>query len=76
VKTLRSKRHRALCAAIAEIRRRAGMTQRQLAAKLKKPPSYVGKIEGGERRLDVIEFIDLAEALDADPRDVIAQIRK
>ena len=38
-----------------------------MAKKLRKPQSFIAKYEGGERRLDVIEFIAIAEALGADP---------
>jgi transcriptional regulator with XRE-family HTH domain len=50
----------------------AGLTQRTLAARLKKPQSFVAKYEGGERRLDVVEFIRIARALDADPLKLLA----
>ncbi|MDZ4791849.1 MAG: helix-turn-helix transcriptional regulator [Hyphomicrobiales bacterium] len=39
------------------------MTQEQLAKRLGKPQSFVAKTEGGERRLDVVEFIDLVKAM-------------
>lgn len=39
------------------------MTQQMLADELKKPQSYIAKIEGYERRLDVFEFVELAKAL-------------
>jgi len=39
------------------------MTQTQLAKRLGKPQSFVAKYEGGERRLDVIEFVDVVRAL-------------
>ena len=45
----------------------AGLTQHALARCLKKPQSFVAKYEGGERRLDVVEFITVARALDVDP---------
>lgn len=48
-------------------RREAGLTQAQLAKRLKKPGSYIGKIETGERRLDVVEFVELAQALKLEP---------
>jgi transcriptional regulator with XRE-family HTH domain len=38
-----------------------------LATKLRRPQSFVAKYEGGERRIDVIEFIAIARALGADP---------
>lgn len=39
-----------------------------------RPQSFVAKYEGGERRLDVIEFIEVVEALDANPCDVVAEL--
>jgi transcriptional regulator with XRE-family HTH domain len=43
------------------------MTQVQLAEKLGRPQSFVSKYENGDRRIDLIEFIDIAHALDIDP---------
>ena len=48
-------------------RKAAGLTQQALARRLKNPQSFVAKYEGGERRLDVVEFITIARALEADP---------
>lgn len=48
-------------------RKKAGVTQRELAEKLGKPQSFVSKCERGERRLDVQEFFQVAEALKIDP---------
>lgn len=73
MKPLRSREHRALCALLAEARAEAGLTQRDLAARLKRPHSYVAKIEGGERRVDVIEFIEVARALRLDPIKLFAR---
>ncbi|MER9508809.1 transcriptional regulator [Mesorhizobium sp. M0579] len=42
---------------------------------LGRPQSFVAKYEGGERRLDVIEFLDVAEALGIDPCELLAQLR-
>ena len=48
-------------------RKKAGLTQIQLAELLSRPQSYVSKYERGERRLDVIEFFDVAYAIGIDP---------
>jgi len=66
-KTLRSRGHKALLAVLVASRREAGLTQRQLAERLKLPPSVIGKIETGERRLDVVEFTAIARALKLEP---------
>ncbi len=47
-------------------RKDAGITQQILAESLKKPQSFVSKYESGERRLDLVEFLDVAEALQFD----------
>lgn len=66
-KSLRSRRHKALLAVLVGSRKEAGLTQRQVAAKWKRPQSTVAAVESGERRLDVVEFFELAEALGVDP---------
>ena len=48
------------------IRTNLSLTQTQLAEKLGKPQSFVSKFESGERRLDFIEVLDLAECLGFD----------
>ena len=75
MKALRSREHRMLCTVLAEARMQAGLTQRGLAERLKRPHSYVAKIEGGERRIDVIEFIAIADALEMDASRAIRDIR-
>jgi hypothetical protein len=48
----------------------------RLARRLKRRQSFVAKYEGGERRIDVIEFVAIVRAIGADPvkslRDFIA----
>jgi transcriptional regulator with XRE-family HTH domain len=56
-------------------REKAGMTQQQLADRLGKPQSFISKYEGGERRIDVIEFIAISEALQMDASRAIREIR-
>ena len=71
MKYLRSARHRALITEIVEARKAAGLTQRQLAAKLRRSNSFVWKIEAGERRVDVLEFVELARCLGVSPPELL-----
>jgi transcriptional regulator with XRE-family HTH domain len=70
-KTLHTERHRKLRELLVAQRKAAGLTQIVLARRLGKPPSYVAKYELGERRLDVLEFLDIAAAIGFDPGEVI-----
>lgn len=74
MKTLRSRRHRALCAALVQARKAAGLSQQELASRLKTSQTVIARIETGERRVDVIEFIDLARALRTDPGTVLDEL--
>ena len=47
------------------------LLQSELAEKIKKPQSYVSKYERGERRLDVVEFIDICQALNINPEETL-----
>lgn len=57
-----------------DARKAADLTQTQLAGKLRQPQSYVSKYERGERRLDLIEFLEVAHVLGIDPADFIKQL--
>ena len=65
-KSIYSAKQKILCDLLAKGRKAAGLTQIQLAAKLGKPQSFVAKFEGGERRLDFIELIEVADTLGLD----------
>lgn len=73
---LRSLRHRAVIAAIVEAREAADLTQRELAAKLRRSDSFVWKIEAGERRVDVLEFIEIANCLSVEPVELMRRVMK
>lgn len=73
-KTLRTPAHRKLVQELRKARREAGLSQQQVADLLGVPQSYVAKIELGERRIDVIEFLKFVEALDASWSDILGQI--
>jgi predicted transcriptional regulator len=71
---LRSPRYRALQQTLIAMRDAKGLTQTDLAKRLSRPQSFVAKVEGGERRLDVFEFVDIVRALGSDPQRVLAKL--
>lgn len=75
-KSLKSPEYARLIATLVAVRKGAGIRQQALAKKLGRPQSFIAKYEGGERRIDVIEFVAIARALGSDPvklfRDFVA----
>lgn len=68
-----TQRHQEFITFIAAVRKAADVTQVELAEKLGKPQSFVSKVERGERRLDVIEFCQVAEALGRNPSQMLQE---
>ncbi|MEP1206544.1 MAG: helix-turn-helix transcriptional regulator [Rhizobiaceae bacterium] len=75
-KSLHTNANAKLIGVIVRARKSSGLTQQTVADRLGKPQSYVAKIEGEERRLDVAEFVELAHAVDADPKDLFGKFLK
>lgn len=73
-KTLTSRAHTKLVRMLIERREAAGITQTELAQKLGEYQSFVARLESGQRRIDVVEFIELARVLDFDPASFIEEI--
>lgn len=67
--------YRALIEALSLFRQKAGISQRELARRVGKPPSFINKIELFERRLDILEFIVIAEALGEQANDLLKSVR-
>jgi hypothetical protein len=57
-----------------EARRRANVTQQELAVRLGKPQSFVSEYERGKRRIDVVELLVISRALGVDPVDLFGEI--
>jgi transcriptional regulator with XRE-family HTH domain len=71
---LRSAKHVALLAVIVRARYAADLTQRQLAAKLKRSNSFVWKIEAGERQVKALELIEIARVLGLKASALLAEM--
>jgi transcriptional regulator with XRE-family HTH domain len=74
VKHLRSAKHRALIREVVAARHAAGLTQRQLAAKLNRSNSFIWKLEAGERQINVLELVEVARVLGVKASQLIAAI--
>ena len=59
---------------LVEARRVRSMTQAEVANLLGVPQSFVSKYERGERRLDVIELLQILRALDVEPYDFLSHV--
>jgi transcriptional regulator with XRE-family HTH domain len=68
--------HRALARTIAQHRRKAGLTQAAVARALGEPRAWVARIESGRRRIDVVEYLALAEAIGFDPTKALAPLER
>ena len=61
-------------AKLVAMRTASGLTQRELARRLRREHSFVSRIELGERRLDVVEFYWVAKACRANPEKAAAEV--
>ena len=58
------------------LRKERGMSQVELATRLGKEQPFISRIERGERRVDVVEFYALAQALGMEPAEAYAAVTR
>ncbi len=75
-RSIHSSPYQQLCRLLIETREKAGLTQMEVAAHLKRPQSFVSKYERGERRLDVVELLEVSEAMGIDILPVIQKLQQ
>ena len=75
-KTIRSKRHALIAEAIGDQRKLAGLTQAEVAKRLDRHQPFIANIESGDRRVDLVELIDIAEIIGLDVIGLIEQLRR
>lgn len=66
-KSLYTPGQRKIADAIRDMRANAKLTQRDLAARLKRPLNVISRIESAQRRVDLLEWVALCEACGVDP---------
>jgi transcriptional regulator with XRE-family HTH domain len=76
MKSIHSRRSAALRQLLIAARKASGLSQEELAQRLKSTQSAVSKIERGERRLDVVEFLNWCDAIGVDPEKIIRGMRR
>ena len=76
MKSVFTKEYEQLLLLLITARKNKGLTQMYIAEKLGKPQSFVSKYERGERRLDVVEFVRVTQAIGIDATQVISSIKK
>jgi transcriptional regulator with XRE-family HTH domain len=76
IKSVHSREQKVFCDLMIEVRKDADLTQDKLAKRLKRSQSFVAKYEGGERRVDVVEFIAIAKAIGADPLEILRTLMR
>lgn len=74
LKSIRSLAHRTLITALREARKQAGFSQQELAKRLRRPQSFVSAYEPGDRKIDVLEFLRIAKATNAEPCALLKRI--
>ena len=74
IKSLHSVEQELFCRLMIGARKKAGLTQQDLAKRLKRSQSFVARYEGGERRIDVVEFLAISRALGADPLQLLKSL--
>jgi transcriptional regulator with XRE-family HTH domain len=73
-KSTHSPEYRALRTELVRLREAAGLSQRDLATRLDVPHSWIAKVEGGERRIDLVEFCWFVRSCKADPQVVFKRL--
>lgn len=73
-KSRHSDDHQRLCVLLRQLRAEAGLTQTEVANRLRAPQPFVSKYEAGDRRLDVIELRHVLDALGAKPGSFLKRL--
>ena len=67
-------RYRLLIDGLVKARKDGGLSQEALAARINRHQQFVSRYESGERRLDAVEYVDIARALGLNPAPLIDAI--
>ena len=74
-KSVHSERQQTIATALANQRREKGLTQAKVAEALGRHQPFIANIESGERRVDLVELLDIAEVIDLDVEALVRKLR-
>lgn len=74
-KSVYTRKYKRLIEYLREARIAADLTQADVAKALKRPQSFVSKCESGERRIDVVELLELCKIYDLAPEKVLKAVQ-
>ena len=66
-------RYRWMIGKLVQARKDQQLSQEDVARRIGKPQQYVSRYEVGERRLDMVEFLDVARVLGVDGLKIAAE---
>ena len=75
-RTFATKRHAALVAFLKKKRKDADLTQTQVAKRIGRYQSFITDYERGQKRIDAVELVQIAEAIGFDPVEAIRLIKR
>jgi transcriptional regulator with XRE-family HTH domain len=75
-KSVHTKNYKLFLDLLIKARKNAGVTQEQMARRHNRPQSFVSKCENGERRVDVIELLQMLQSIGIDPMNFLKKIVK
>jgi transcriptional regulator with XRE-family HTH domain len=61
---------------LVEARKKSGLSQQEVADQLGRPQTYVSKCELGTRRMDIVEFLAMADVIGLDPVVLVKKLRR
>lgn len=70
----RSRRHQRLAELLLHCRQQADLKQSDVAGPLKRHQPFIANLESGQRRVDVVELLELAEIIGFDPHALIDEL--
>lgn len=73
-RSLHTAAHRELVSAVVALRKSAGLTQRGLAERLGREQNFIGRIETGQRRIDLVEWVMICRACEVEPAAEVAKL--